>query len=82
MKNLFSFDVRTGDTPYNKYVINRSDETVFEQQTETLKKLKEFGKKMIRLPSYFKIIMYLSGIAAAIIFFGVIKSLIDGIFAF
>ena len=78
MKNLFSFDVRTGDTPYNKYVINRSDETVFEQQTETLKKLKEFGKKY-SLPSYFKIIMYLSGIAAAIIFFGVIKSLIDGI---
>lgn len=78
MKNLFSFDVRTGDTPYNKYVINRSDETVFEQQTETLKKLKEFGKKY-SLPSYFKIIMYLSGIAAAIIFFGVIKSLIDGV---
>ena len=47
MKNLFSFDVRTGDTPYNKYVINRSDETVFEQQTETLKKLKELDRKSV-----------------------------------
>lgn len=77
MKNLFSFNVKTEEQPYNNYIVKKTDSSVTDKQTETLKKVNEFQKKY-SLPVYFKVIMYICGFAAVIIFFSVIRACAEG----
>lgn len=77
MKNLFSIEIKTGGQPDNKYIIKKADSGVCERQENVMLKVGEFQKKY-SLPLYFRIIMYICGIAAAIIFLGTLNAVIDG----
>lgn len=77
MKNLFSIEVKTGEQPDNKYVVKKTDGSVFEKQENVMMKVGEFQKKY-SLPWYFKVIMYICAFAAAVIFLGTVNAVIDG----
>lgn len=77
MKNLFSVEVKTGEQPDNKYVVKKTDSSVFEKQENVMMKVGEFQKKY-SLPWYFKVIMYICAFAAAVIFLGTVNAVIDG----
>lgn len=77
MKNLFSFDIKTEEQPYNGYIIKKTDSAVSDEQTAVMKKASDFQKKY-SLPLYFKIIMYICGFAAIIIVVGIFDALTEG----
>ncbi len=77
MKNLFSFNVKAEEQPYNSYIIKKADSAVLEEQDDTFKKANEFQKKY-SLPLYLRIIMGISFFAFAIIFCGVFNAITKG----
>ena len=77
MKNLFSFDVKAEEQPYNAYIIKKADSSVLEEQDDTFKKANDFQKKY-SLPLYLQIIMFVSFFAFVLVLFGIINAISRG----